>query len=327
MNSSASRNPLPVLAAMIAAAVGLYLAPGNITAPIKSAVRDSAYPGHRAVELSIESVRTVAARMPGTAEDVLDAESPNEPSPETALELRRLQIENARLHQQIRSAKRTGVSPYRNNPAEPLLLDELITAEVFGKETATLWRAGVFINMGRNENLRESDLILQSDAPLVDAGTDSALETGYPVFAGRCVYGRISNVGRWTSTVEHVADRKFRGHAQIVTNSGQGYHFGAQGVLEGTGDDLCRLTLIPASAPVAVGDGVYTNSEQGTFPFPMYYGRITRAELKPGESHWQIEVQPAAAATPPGKVQILRKRLNPKRESRKAGKPEMTNDQ
>ncbi|MCH8830205.1 MAG: hypothetical protein IID45_11570 [Planctomycetes bacterium] len=313
MNASSFRIQLLVLSALAAVAIGLFLAPETVTVPIRTSVRDAVLPGHRAVEWGVDNVQTAALRFRNSGADPVEIDSPITLIENERLLSRRLRLENARLRQQLKQRQRIGVSPYRTGEKVPLLLDDLVSATVFGKETALLWKSGVLIDQGRNAGLREADIVLRDNGPIVDRGADAQLATGFPVFAGRCVFGRVSHVGRWTSTIQPVTDRKFRGHAQLVRKTGKGYVFGGEGVLEGDGDSQCRLTLIAAEEPVAVGDGVYTASRKTAFPFPMYYGKVTRAELPPGASHWQITVAPAIGDIQPQTVQILRKRINPER--------------
>ena len=150
-------------------------------------------------------------------------------------------------------------------------MPDIVTARILGEETARLWRGGLLADRGSRSELKESDLVLQDDAPLADIGKDHRLEQGFPVFAGRTVFGRLQNVGRWSCTIQRVTDADFRGHAQLVRKTGRGFVFGAGGVIVGDGKDRCKLTMIPATEPVSVGDRVYTPSDAG-FPYPMFYG-------------------------------------------------------
>ncbi|MGH7127119.1 MAG: hypothetical protein ACREIV_01030, partial [Planctomycetaceae bacterium] len=93
----------------------------------------------------------------------------------------------------------------------------------------------------------------------------------------------------------------------------QGLVFGPCGRLEGRGEELCRLTLIAPTEAVEVGDEVYTSDRDSTLPYPMYYGRVVRAKLRPGAPEWDIWIRPAAVEIDPKTVQVLRRRLNPLR--------------
>ncbi|MEX2286984.1 MAG: rod shape-determining protein MreC, partial [Planctomycetaceae bacterium] len=105
----------------------------------------------------------------------------------------------------------------------------------------------------------------------------------------------------------------YRGHAQLAWQSPDGYVFGAEGILEGQGTDVCRLTNVAATDAVSVGDEIYTAQRASALPFPMYYGQVLEAELEPGALFWKILVKPAAAQIDMQKVQILTTRRNPAR--------------
>jgi cell shape-determining protein MreC len=228
----------------------------------------------------------------------------------TELARRQLELTNARLHEQLARKEQLGSSPYRGDGASPLVMPDLVTARVLGEETSRLWRGGLLADRGSGSELRESDLVLSDDAPLADVGGDHKLEQGFPVFAGRTVVGRLQNVGRWSCTIQRVTAADFRGHAQLVRKTSRGFVFGASGVIVGDGRDRCKLTMIPATEPVAAGDHVYTPSDAG-FPYPMFYGTVEKAT--PGATQWEIIVKPAAANARSRMVQILRKRFNPAR--------------
>lgn len=291
------------------AAIGLSFASDETANVIRSSVRDLLRP---AQVWTVDCVAATKIRL----RSFVDADDPSISELSTqrgrAEDLRRLQLKNAMLHEHLAQARRFGSSPYRTDSTHSAFTADLVEARVLGVETSTQFRGGYLLGQGANAGLAESDLVLEDGNALIDAGETRRLEPGLPVFAGRCVVGRIKRVGRWTSTVEHVTDKEFRGHAQIVRKTSQGYQFGTTGVITGTGKDHCRLTMVPASQPVAVGDAVYTLSDGGVFPYPMYYGRIVRAEIPTGASHWELDVAPAARSARPRTVQILRKRLNPR---------------
>lgn len=304
------RSVLPVSLLLAAVAFGLTLASAGVVDAVRSTIRDGLRPGQHGLRALVNSVKS-------TMRDWLDAEPEKETDKsvnvasavDRAAELRRAKIRLALLEEELQRAKRLGVSPYRDQNAKSPMKIELLQAHVMGEETAALWRGGLLLDRGAGDGLAESDLVLKDDGRLIAAGKRQKLQPGYPVFAGRCVIGRVRTVGKWTSTVEPITAVDFRGHAQIIRKTSEGFVFGASGVIQGTGEDDCRLTLIPPSEPVAVGDEVYTLSDGGVFPVPMYYGRVTKANLPGGATHWEIHVSPATHNARPRTVQVLRKRL------------------
>ena len=303
------RSVLPASLLLAAVAFGLTLASESVSDAIRTTVRDGLRPGQHGFEAVVGTIKTGLRDWVGESEEqIADAESDDQ-----EVELRRARIRIALLQEELARAKRIGTSPYRGRSPESPLSADLLQAQVLGEETAQLWRGGLMLNRGHGDGLAESDLVLKDDGTLIAAGNEQGLEPGFPVFAGRCVVGRVRTVGKWTSTVQRVTDADFRGHARLVRRTSTGYVFGAAGVLRGTGGDDCRLTLIPHSEPVEVGDEVYTLSDGGVFPAPLFYGKVTKVVPPSGTPHWEIHVQPAATQAKPRTVQILRKRLKPTR--------------
>ena len=303
---------IPATLATSAVAIALLAFSDRVGDAVRAGFRDGLRPGLTALEQSVATARIAAREW---SESGAPQALPAAKTPDASNEhvIRHLQAANANLAERLEASRRVGVSPYRGAAQSPLVLADLVEARVLGRETAEAWRGGWLLNRGSNHGIRESALVLRDGAPLLDIGTDARLEPGFAVFAGRTVVGRIRAAGRWSATLEPVTADTFRGHAQLIRKTRTGYVFGATGVMEGNGKGSCTLKMIPSAEPVAVGDGVYTVSNGGDFPFPMYYGRVTRAEQIAGDNHWEIDVEPAARNTALRVVQILRKRLNPAR--------------
>lgn len=223
---------------------------------------------------------------------------------------RQLEIANARLHRRLRQIETTGPSPYPSRRGKPLVDVELLEAAVLGRENGAIGRTGPILNRGRQNGLMESDLVLDSGGLLIDQGEEADLAAGHPVYSGRAVVGRLSSVGRAVSTIQKVTDENYRGFARLVRKTDSGFVFGAEGVIEGQGEKLCRLRYVAETEPVEVGDEVYTGDHDGSQPYPMYYGRVVKAELKPGDQEWTILVKPAIQEIETETVTVLRTRLN-----------------
>jgi cell shape-determining protein MreC len=226
---------------------------------------------------------------------------------------RQLQIRNAFLRKRLADKETTGSPPFPVVASESLLVPELLEAIVLGEENAALWRSGKLIDKGRADGLLESTLVLEDCNPLIDQGSAAGLKTGQAVYAGRIVIGRIALVGRLSSTFEPVTHPNYRGRARLARKTEEGLLFGAGGILAGQGEPLCRLERVNSTVPVSVGDEVYTDTGDGLFPEPMYYGKVVKVKLQPGSPRWEITVKPAASELHPQTVQILRKYINPVR--------------
>ena len=311
---SANQSILPVAVASCLVALGLTLVPTTMTDSIRAAVHDATLPGHHL--LAFARLQIYAAKDSLTSSDdsqqriaALESQLRN-----SQQRYRRVKIETGLLQEQLILASQNGVSPYRPTPSDPLIVPELLQANVLGEETGRLWRGGALIERGTSDGIRESTLVLEDNRTLVDQGADKGLAAGQPVYSGRNVVGKIAIVGRWTSTVCPVTDPKFRGMAQLARSSENRLLFGPQAILEGCGERLCRLKLIPATEPVSVGDEVYTSQRDAALPYPLYYGKVVSAEIQPGALHWEIRVEPAVKRIDAPTVQILTRKLNPLRQ-------------
>jgi cell shape-determining protein MreC len=226
------------------------------------------------------------------------------------LESRRLAVQTIGLNEQMqRLLAQQGIAPPTASP--PLVTARLVEARVLGEETAALWRGRKLLAAGSREGLAESSLVLDDARSLVDVGDDTRLSPGDAVYAGRIVIGKIAEVGRYSSTLRLVTDPGYSGRARLARRTSRGLAFGAEGTLTGDGSTLCRLRHI--SDPVSVGDEVFTGGTDGSIPYPMYYGKVVRADLEAGSQEWLVWVQPAAATERLETVLVLRRTVNPDR--------------
>ncbi|MEX1096161.1 MAG: rod shape-determining protein MreC [Planctomycetales bacterium] len=303
-------------------AVGLAFAPASLRDPLRGTVRDAALPGERLVAGLVDRAAPVVVRwrtrllMSGEITITANDGAANEIAATAEASQRRvraLEAEVARLREELDRRRTEEGASFPARPGAPLVVPDLFSATVLGEEAAALWRAGKLLDRGAADGVSESSLVLESEGPLVDQGTDAGLAAGQPVLAGRAVLGRIARVGRWTSALQLVTDPQYRGLARIVRRGERGVAFGPQGILEGDGSQLCRLRFVDTTAAVAVGDEVYTDDLEGLLPAPAYYGRIVEAESKPGAAHWEIRIEPAGPALDPREVSILRRIANPAR--------------
>ena len=299
--------------ASLAVAAALFGAPQSIADLIRSTVRDIARPGQSAMRIVVDwsaaRIRTLGPQPPN-AEQLQKLTSELD---EWKLRCRQLQIKAALRNQEFANLRELGPAPFQATASEPLVVPELVQAAVLGEETAAWWRAGKLLDKGRTNGISESSLVLEDERPLIDQGKSTELATGQPVYSGRCVVGKIARVGRWTSTVQLVTDPEFRALVQLARLTANGAVFGAEGILEGQGDDHCVLKLISSTEPVRVGQEVYSGGRDATFTAAMFYGTVVKAELKPGATHWEISVEPAIVSQKIRTVQVLRKAMNPLR--------------
>jgi cell shape-determining protein MreC len=297
-------------AALCILAVGLFFAPANMTAPLRRGLRDAVLPGQRLTRSVSMTATDWFARLNKPLEEDRELAELRSKSDLWQLRCRRLQIENALLNQRIERTNQQPSALHGAATGQPLIIPELLDASLLGAALSERWRSGRLLDRGTESGIGESDRVLSGTSILIDQGADAQLAPDQPVYSGRIVVGKVAEVGRWTSTLERVNDPGYRGTAQIIRRKEHGDVFGARGLLEGRGDPLCRLTRIPATEAVDRGDEVYTADRDGILPYPMYYGQIVHAELKPGAPYWDLLVRPAAGEIDVNKVHVLRMQLN-----------------
>jgi len=320
-----------------AAAIGLFCAPPTVTCPLRTSVRDILVPGQQLANVVINRVCRVIPRYANVTRLQTQLERVSGDLEDWQAYARRLQSDVASLREQVAEATRSGPAPIAATSEPPLMIADLLQAHILGRESSDRWRSGQLIDLGRSHGIRESAIVLDSSEPLLDQGTSTRVAPGQPVYSGRCVVGKTHHVGQWTSTVLPIHDPEYRGFAQLMrradaadvtvhrTNAistgdndatwatSGNIVFGAQGILEGTGTELCRLTLIPSTEPVNIGDDVCTSDRDGLFPHTMYYGKVVHAEVEPNSPYWKIFVKPAIQFERLRTVSVLRKSMNPMR--------------
>lgn len=296
----------------------LIALPRSVVAPVRSLVWDLAAPGQTALLSLGESLHTklntlIASQSPSADNDKLlqDLQRRN----------RELETHNALLRDQLAHEPQNLDRLPKIDAVSPLLVPEMTTARILGAEQSRLWNEQPILAYGKLQGAKPELLVLDKIRPNLDVGSRQNVQPDSPVYAGRIVVGRIANVGLWTSSLRVVTDPAYHGKARIYhpappTKSSKGkpgWTAGAVGILEGNGKGACRLKDVAASAAVEVGDRIFTAEEDGILTAPMYYGEVTRADLRKGELNWSIDVRPALDLHRVQAVHVLKTRLNPDR--------------
>lgn len=295
------------------AAVIVAVLPAAVTAPVRDLVRLAfvpalqlvgdfrseadtqleAFSSHEAIRLRRENEQ-LAARLR-----------------EAELQFRRTQLGILAAQKQIDGLRQTGVSPFTAAESSPLVIPQAIQARVIGNELVSLWKSARLLDGGSKGGLFEDQWVLAGKAPKIDHGQTSDVVDGLPVFAGRCLAGRIAKAGRWTSSLQLTSDPEFRAKAVVLLqNPGV---LSREFLLEGAGDGRCRLVSVPSSEQIEEGSLVYSVPGDRGIDAPMLFGRVTAAVLPPGSLHWEITVTPAVDLTSLESVQVVTTTLNPER--------------
>ena len=224
---------------------------------------------------------------------------------ETDQQRRALLIENARLRNRLRQLKD---SNGHINHHVTLTGFDLISARVLSRCGMPPLLRQTMIDAGKAHGLTQSQLVLDSRGILLDRGVRSGVSEGRPVLDGSVVLGRIDRVGRWVSQLVPVTNKSYSARIRLVRHSSRGTQPGVEGLLEGTGE-TCRITGVPDTASVAVGDEVFSADIEGIAGPNLYYGTVIGADFE-SAAGWSITVKPAVRLAEIEDVSVLVPRLN-----------------
>jgi rod shape-determining protein MreC len=108
------------------------------------------------------------------------------------------------------------------------------------------------------------------------------------VFTPQGVVGQVESVAPFTCTVTLLTDRQGAAGAMVGRSM-------AQGIVKGTGEDICRMAYMSYRADVREGDIVYTSGESQIFPRGLVIGRVARVERDKNLSQLTAWVDPAVS--------------------------------
>ncbi|MCX7428566.1 MAG: hypothetical protein NTW96_23435 [Planctomycetia bacterium] len=273
-------SPTGTLLLGLAAVVLLLLLPGGWTVAIKGLAHEVLRPGQLAALALREHAERVTTAVKSHFQSAAELAELEE-------ELGRLREENRRLDGALTAASAASEPP--DDASEPLLGVRVIPARVLGHQARVFLAQVGLLDVGSTSGVRPESFVVEMP-PLVDRGEDCGVESGQWVASGGCVWGKVVEVGRRTSTVRPITEPGYRDLVTLTGPDGKGR--GPQGILEGTGEPLARVRLVAVTEPVAVGDLVWTASGKGLLPKPLLCGRVVRVELASGATHWGIWIEP-----------------------------------
>lgn len=192
--------------------------------------------------------------------------------------------------------------------AERLLVPTALEAHVIGRQGRGFFEHTLELDVGLADAVLPHAWVLDRSLPLLDQGRSAGLEHGHLVLAGRRVWGQIRDVGPHASTVERVTSAGYRDLVQLAGQS-EGSRLGPRGILEGVGQEQCRVRMVKSTEPVEVGDLVLSAGGDELLPTPLVYGRIVRAERARGSVYWELWMEPAASGSPE-QLTVVRLSLN-----------------
>ena len=310
MNARHRHHIRPVAVLMLSLTTACWAADqfGLLTG-VRMAAHNAVNPGRLAVLSMTPPVAEPAGGSESSGEiaELQDALLVNE------LQRRQLLLDNARLQRELRDERRTASLQTVNS--SDLVNFIALKARVLSHSRLPGQLKNAIIDAGRTQGLRESDLVISGDGIIIDKGTDHRLEEGDKVAHGAAIIGRITQLSRWVSLVQPITDRQYTGAVQLVQLRDQGATLGARGLLEGSGEEFCRVTGIPYTEAVSVGDEVFASSVQGINSPRLYYGQVVHAVFSEG-GQWDIIVRPAFNPARLNEVAIVKPRLSRQRTQR-----------
>lgn len=296
------------------AAVGMFVVSLLVTAAdrtgmlssVRSVLHDVLSPGRLA--LMAMQPQSDAAGKPADAASSVKIDSAGGLNAQQLQTLRQLMIENARLRRDLKRSKESNVIAEFVDPAASLTDYAMIPAQVISNSGLPGSLRELIISAGKSAGITRSELVVDGSGAVVDMGSDAGVAAGDRVLSGSSVIGRIEKTGRWVSMVQPVTSADFRAQVQLLRASDDGLHFGAVGMLEGTGSSECRLTGISYTDAVTVGDTVVSADINGVRGPRLFFGTVTSAEFLAG-GQWDVRIQPGFTVSELDRVGIIRMRL------------------
>jgi cell shape-determining protein MreC len=294
---SAAPSPFVCLFLVLTAAAGLAFLPQRVVSEVRQVFQSGLTPGLRLVASSRDAVEATLGLIGNLGSGTRRAAH-------LECEVEQLRQTRGQLEAEIvwlRSRIADGVDA----DASRLVHPRLLPAHVLGQRAQSFLRSQGILDAGANADVSAGDLVLDLPPAMIDQGASAGAASGQLVLKGRRVWGKVSRADPQISTVIRATDAGYRDLVRIAQPGGDGLTIGPRGVLEGTGEPLCRLRQVPLTQSVAVGQLVISDGGEGLLDGALLYGEIERVEQSPGAAHWDIWVRPALPPDLPRTVSIL----------------------
>ena len=300
------------LALLCCAGLLLFCVPQRFVAPLRTIQRELQRPGQ---ELALGGRRWASETAGHLNAARVEADQLAAYRAEVGqLRRRNEQLQTALALALVRDDREPRDERVSKNP--PLVVAEGLRARVLGRQARAHLAQSEVIAAGARVGVARGTLVLDEPLATLDQGSDAGLVPGQLAIAGGRVWGRVVEVGPWTAVVGRANQPGYRDLVQLAQMDEGRLRLGARGVLEGTGEPLCRIRRVETTAAVSVGDWVVAAGEQGLSETPLLYGRVERVEQTVGGAHWEIWMAPAAARDAPDELTVVRTRLNAARLAR-----------
>lgn len=285
---------MQALAVALAVTAVLAALPPSWLMPAQGWALGALRPGQRAAAGMVALGRQVKARVASHFGNVAELAAARDVA-------ERLAAENRVLAERLASVQRRLATTQAERPAADRALLRLggIEARVLGQQARGYLLRQKLLDVGRVDGVEPGALVLHG-AAVVDRGEQHGVEPGHLAVEGGRVWGRVVRAGPNTAVVRTLDAPGFRDVVRLRSPRG------AEGIVEGTGEMLCRIRMIAVTEPVTPGDEVLAGSLAGLgAPLPRY-GVVERVEQSVGAAHWDIWMRPALTGSPPEKVVVVR---------------------
>ena len=136
---------------------------------------------------------------------------------------------------------------------------------------------------------------------VIDRGARDGLQIGMAVIAGDGIFvGKISALEEDVSTILLVSD-----HASRIASARAGTHT-LFGIVEGEGNGVARLTLVPQAQTLAQNDIIVTAGTEEKIPGDLAIGLVNDVQGQPTDPFKTATIEPLARPDTLGLVVVLR---------------------
>ncbi|MBI3009023.1 MAG: rod shape-determining protein MreC [Candidatus Omnitrophica bacterium] len=122
---------------------------------------------------------------------------------------------------------------------------------------------------------------------LLDKGGKNGIKVNSTVVSSGGLVGRVVDVGQTTSRVLLITDPNSRVGGLVQSNR-------ESGVVEGIGNNRCRIKYLPLNSAVKNGDVVITSGISGLVPKGIIIGRVLDVTRDPSGLYMRATIQPQA---------------------------------
>ena len=182
---------------------------------------------------------------------------------------------------------------------------DYVKLHALDEENSSLRKLAGFLQTSGYDHVSAQVIARSTDAReasvLIDRGSSDGLEIGMAVVAEDGIYvGKITSLQRHVSTVILVSDERSRVAASVTGQKG------LAGLVEGEGNGVAKLTLVPQSVPLKLNDVVVTAGTEQEVPANLVVGLVNHVDGSPNDPFNSASLQPMIELSSLNLVAVLR---------------------